>query len=175
MEAEIDLNKQPQPFFIFQRLFLEQPRIFYNFKIDQGFKFILKRLFIKAPEKVEIFTDNWKDEYHSAEPVKIEFLDNAKNKTRQAEPYPINLISSPNSANVTQYFASHTLLTEKKINFSASSVKKSSLLDYEYVNGDVIQIRITGTPIPPYFIIHNYIAIDLVLQGYYTFDEKAMV
>jgi|WetSurMetagenome_2_1015567.scaffolds.fasta_scaffold06083_12 hypothetical protein len=180
MEATIDLNKQAQPFFIYQRLRLKQPIAFLNFKIDQGFKFELKRLFIKSAERVEMFIDNFDEGYVEAQPVRIELLDNAKNKTRQNTPIPISLISSPNNANVTQFFtyaSRHTSLTtgiELDYNFTASSSKKSALLDYEYVNGDVIQIRITGTPIPEYFIVFNHLIIDVMLQGYYVFDERAM-
>lgn len=150
--------KNASPFFIYKRLLLDQYRVFYGYKINYGFVYLLHKLYCIYPEwgyideTLEVMCPD----------VGIEFYDVTAMKAKQTAPIPIRIISTPGSADVYTV-TSPSAYDQEGFGVSARGVpiKFSKTLNYMYAHNNNINLSVTCT-------LQRYITmyIDLMFEGY---------
>jgi len=159
------------PYFIYQQIVFNSFRGFFTQRIDSGFNFFLRRVWIKT---MGVFSDNFpplKNGPVLIPELYIEFFDKGNFKARQANPIPIPLLSTPGNSDV---WNSGGPFTDGHYNSTARMPLYSKFLNFLYVYGDVIDIEITGqqgTQLPGPTGYQPWFA-DVMLEGYYIPEES---
>lgn len=143
MVGELDLTKETQPFFIYKRLELTEPTVYFFYQLDYGFWYLLRRVHTKYPEL---------DSQGSFGPtLRLEFYQMAQTKTPQNVPIPDVLFCTPSSRAVQIDPAGMTTATQPK---------NAKLQNIVYAFRDNIQIKVTGQDLT------NPKHVDIMLVGY---------
>lgn len=143
-----------QPWFIYKRITLNQPKNYFLEPIDYGFWYILRSINVKYPEidaaGVVFFGD-----------LEIEFYERASNKWVQNVPIPIRLLSTPHKEGV-QINAVNQM--------TATPLKASILRNIFFPYRDNIEMYISGQNPAGMPVI-----IDICLVGYYLSAKERVM
>jgi len=166
--GEIDwkIARKIAPYFIYQRIIFNAFRGFLTQKIDYGFNYFLRRIWV-AYESSWSTTGTWPANKAILPNLFVEFFDKGNFKARQASPIPLDLITATRRGSIrveTQQNGQY--------NMTANAPKYSKFLNFLYVNGDVIDVEITGQSLTNQGVTaYQPSMIDVMLEGYYIPDE----
>jgi len=145
---QLEVAEQVQPYFIYNRILLPTAREYYNFRIDYGYGYLLRRVRARWPMVNAAGTGLAPELY-------LELYSAGVVKARQAQPIPFDVQSTPgNRILSTSPVAPLTDGTGMPGNFK--------ILNYLFPYGSNIEAIITGQngTDPTY--------VDIVYEGYYV-------
>lgn len=165
---EIYRIRDAVPFFVYKRIPLDAFRVYFGYKIDFGFTYLLRKIYC-------VYADLYDVPVHGAHvyaplpPLYIEFYDVTAYRSKQVSPIPIPLLASGGNSNMLQYNAiSPVDQNGYGVEFDARPVKYSQVLNYMYRNRNDINISITGQN-PS---LGQYI--DVMFEGY-NIPERSLL
>jgi len=152
----LEIARQITPYYLYQRLHLIHYREYFNYKVENGGGYMLRRLTVKYPS-----VDARGTTYNPQ--IEIEHFDNAVNKARQINPIPARLYAPPAGHEDIAVIAAPSPVdnTAFGVNMTSSQRLNHKILNYYFPYGDTILVHITGqdTTNPSY--------VDLLFEGYF--------
>lgn len=140
---KFDLQRESQPYFIYQRVTLNAPLNYMFFALDYGFYYLLRQIHAKFPmQQAGIGYPE----------LEIAAVQRAINKEPQNVPIPINLFCTPGSSGIV--FSGPSDMT-------AGTMKAAKLQNVVYPFRDNLEFQITGQSAGVPSIV------DICLIGYY--------
>ncbi|MFA5235094.1 MAG: hypothetical protein WC390_11905 [Sulfurimonas sp.] len=145
-----DVLRESQPYFIYQRILLNSPIVYFLFSLDYGFYYLLRQIHIRYP------SDNGIVQYPN---LNIFAVQKGSGKETQNVPIPATLFCTPGNSNVTMVGALSTV----------GEVKAAKLQNIVYPFRDTMEFQISGHGIatPPF--------VDMCLIGYYLPVKENMM
>lgn len=153
LPVDLEVAQQSQPYLIYERITLANPRDYFTFRIDYGYGYLLRRLRTRWP----IITAG----PGLAPTLSFEIFSKGSIRARQLQPIPFALNSSPAGFLVT------TSPVGPPLTDGVAIPGNFKLLNYLFPYGSTIELHITGQAGgAPAFV-------DIVLDGYYV-PEKSL-
>jgi len=141
----LNLKKESQPYYIYKRLILNTPVVYFLHQIDYGFWYLVRQIHVKYPE-VDASGLNFGPK------LGLSFRQPGSNRWPQNIPVPDDLFCTPGSSGVTIF---------PGFEMTSTPLKGAKLQNISHPFRDNIEIQITGQNlVTPY-------QIDIMILGYY--------
>jgi len=139
----MQIDREVQPYYVYQRVTLNSPQCFWLFTIDYGFYYLLRRIVIKYPEisALGVYGPH----------LRFELYQRAQDTLQQVEPIPDDLFCTPGPNGV---------LIDAGGNMSESAPKAGKLLNIVYPFRDNLEVRVNG------WNGTSPVICDIMMQGY---------
>jgi hypothetical protein len=162
-----------QPYFLGKRIRVAHPREFFHFRIESGWNYLLRRIYIKYPDQYSYVNDEvvfWEN----CNPVYIEFFKEYGIRAKQNAPIPVRLISTPAGNGNVQVFAEAAPCDTSgfSVNMTCASPVSSKTLNILYVPNDIVNLQFTNMGWDSVYQKWYPEYIEFLAEGYYLRDKN---
>lgn len=149
---KIDLRQAAasQPYFVYARVSLAQPRVYTVYEVPYGFNYLLRRV-VSRWDGAAVGINNGLS-------IPAELFNSAQSRPRQNEPIPVHLFSSPAGDNQAVAVPGAPL----GIQFFATPRTSARIVNIAFPYGDAVRVVVSNPDIPGAAVQF----FDIVLEGY---------
>jgi hypothetical protein len=162
-----------QPFFLGKRIKVLHQREYFHFRIESGWNYLLRRIFIKYPDQYS-YVNDMVTFYENCPPVYIEFFKEYGLRAKQNAPIPIRLISTPAANDNILVFSEPAPCDTGgfSVNMTCASPASTKTLNILYVPNDIVNLQFTNIGYDATYDKWLPEYIEFMAEGYYLRDKR---